>query len=137
MRKLVNSAFIYAIVGLSAGLFYREYTVIRGFEGKTMLSVLHTHSFALGMMTMLIVLVLYKIFELDGNKKVRRFIRLYNVGLPLSLIMMLIRGITQVEMMPLSTGADAAIAGTAGIGHTIIGIAIVFLFLGLREAVTD
>lgn len=137
MRKLVNSAFIYAVVGLLAGLFYREYTVIRGFEGKTMLSVLHTHTFTLGMMTMLIVLILYKVFELEGNKKIRRFIGFYNVGLPLTLLVMLIRGITQVEMMDLSSGMDAAIAGTAGIGHTIIGIAFVFLFLGLREKVTD
>lgn len=135
MRKILNIAFIYAVFGLAAGLVYREYTVIRGFEGKTMLSVVHTHSFALGMLTMLIVLILYKVFELEGNKKIKSFLVLYNIGLPLTIVMMIIRGITQVEMLDLSSGANGAISGMAGIGHTILGIALVYLFLGLREKI--
>lgn len=137
MKKIVNIAFAYGVFGLFAGLFYREYTVIRAYEGDTMLSVVHTHSFALGMLMMLIVLVLYKVFELEGNKKIKRFLLLYNIGLPLTIVMMIIRGVTQVEEMELSSGLDASISGFAGIGHTIVGIAIVFLFLGLKEQIKE
>ncbi len=42
MKKLINTAFIYAIVGMVAGVFYREFTKIIGFTGLSNLSVLHT-----------------------------------------------------------------------------------------------
>lgn len=137
MKKLVNIAFAYAIIGLIAGVFYREYTKFKEFEGDTMLSVVHTHSFALGMLVMLIVLVLFKVFELEGNKKIKRFLLLYNIGLPLTIIMLIIRGVLQVEMTELSSGLDASISGIAGIGHIIVATGIVFLFLGLKEVITE
>lgn len=36
-----------AILALAFGIFYREYTKFLGFEGETMLSLLHTHTFVL------------------------------------------------------------------------------------------
>ena len=43
MKKISNTAFVYTIVALVAGVVYREYTKVAGFSGKTNLSLLHTH----------------------------------------------------------------------------------------------
>lgn len=43
MKKLYYSAVIYTVLGLLAGLFYRELTKAQDFTGDTQLSVLHTH----------------------------------------------------------------------------------------------
>ena len=49
MRRLFNAAFLYTILGLAGGLFYRELTHINRFTGDTQLAVVHTHFLVLGM----------------------------------------------------------------------------------------
>lgn len=60
--------------------------------------------------------------------------RLYNIGLPLTVVMMLVRGIVQVKAIVLSSGADAAIAGIAGIGHIVLSVGIILLLVTLKRA---
>jgi hypothetical protein len=64
-------------------------------------------------------------------------LRLYNVGVPLTAVMLLVRGITQVLATSLSAGADAAISGLAGIGHILTGAGLVLLLVSLKKAVKD
>lgn len=47
MKKYINYAFSYAILAMVAGVFYREFTKLNGFMGKTALGVAHVHLFAL------------------------------------------------------------------------------------------
>lgn len=135
MKKALNLAFFYAILGLLSGLFYREYTKIAGFEGDTMLSVVHTHTLSMGMLFMLIVFILYRLFDLKEMKVMKHFLLLYTIGFIWTLIMMFVRGISEVEMMDLSKGADAGIAGMAGLGHIILSIGLIHLFIGLKKAI--
>ena len=46
MKKLINTAFGYAIASMAFGVFYREFTKWNGFTGKTTLAVNHLHLFA-------------------------------------------------------------------------------------------
>ena len=71
--------------------------------------------------------------ELEGAKGFRCFLFIYNVGVPLTAIMMVVRGITQVLQLELSKGLDASISGMAGIGHILTGIGIVLLLLALKR----
>ena len=48
MKKLINTSFLYLILALAAGVFYREFTKFNSFTGKTTLAVVHTHLFVLG-----------------------------------------------------------------------------------------
>ena len=48
MKKYINIAFAYAIAALISGVFYREFTKINAFTGKTSLAFTHVHLFALG-----------------------------------------------------------------------------------------
>ena len=86
MKKIFNAAFTYMIIGVLAGLFYREFTKANDFpEGEfTQLGVVHTHLLTLGFIVLLIVLALDKVFGLSGTKLFSWFFWLYNVGVILT-----------------------------------------------------
>ncbi|WP_416829012.1 DUF2871 family protein [Ectobacillus polymachus] len=131
MKKLLNTAFIYAILGLVAGLYYRQMTVNYNFTGKTMLSLLHTHIFVLGMFMFLFVLLLEKNFSLTKSDLFNWFYYIYNAGLIITVGLMGVHG--TLTVMGITTGA--AIAGIAGIGHIIISIGFILFFLCLNDRV--
>ncbi|GAA1347223.1 DUF2871 domain-containing protein [Falsarthrobacter nasiphocae] len=135
MRKLFTSAALYATLGLLAGLFYREFTKSRGFTGETMLSVVHTHALALGMIVFLVALALDKVFDLSSAQSPAKtlfslFFWFYNAGLLVTLTMLTTHGVMQV----LGVHASAAVSGIAGLGHIALTIGIVHLFLALNKA---
>lgn len=133
MRKYINTSFIYFIFAMIAGVFYREYTKAVGFSGRSSLAFVHGHLLALGMIMFLIIALFGMKFDLQNNKKIRYFYIIYNLGLILTAVMLFVRGIVQVNNYTISKGLDASISGVAGIGHMLIFIALIFMFLGLRE----
>ncbi|MBC8571174.1 DUF2871 domain-containing protein [Zongyangia hominis] len=133
MKKLINTAFIYAIAAMAGGVFYREFTKLNGFTGKTTLSVVHTHLFLLGMLFFLVVLLLSKQFSLTTHRSFNKFFWLYNVGVVITTGAFVWRGVTQTLSISLSSGMDAAISGVAGIGHILTGAGMIWFFLILRK----
>ncbi|MGY4960669.1 DUF2871 family protein [Streptomyces sp. 900105245] len=73
MRKILDTAHIYMIVGLVSGLYYRDITEAEDFTGDTQLAVVHTHVLALVTMFFLIVLALEKLFALTALPLFRWF----------------------------------------------------------------
>lgn len=135
MKKYLNLALVYAVLAMVGGVFYREFTKWNAFTGTTALGKVHTHLFLLGMFFFLIVaLFAGRGGDLEQYKSFRAFLCLYNVGLPLTAVMMAARGVSQVLGLSLSKGADAAISGIAGIGHILLGTGIVLLLLSLKKA---
>ena len=63
MKKLLNTAFIYALAAMAGGVFYREFTKFNGFSGRTALGLVHTHLFLLGTVFFLLAALFSK--ELD------------------------------------------------------------------------
>ena len=134
MKKCLNISLVYAIAAMAGGVFYREFTKFNGFEGTTVLGKVHTHLFLLGMLMFLVIALFSAHFkELHQQKLFKAFLCVYNVGVPLTAVMMAVRGVTQVLGMELSKGANAAISGIAGIGHIIAGTGIVLLLLALKK----
>ncbi len=133
--SLINRATGYTFVGLAAGVFYREFTKLNGFEGRTMLSFLHPHLLMLGTLLMLLLVLFVRQFPLAQEKQFGIFLRLHDIGLPFMVVMMGVRGVLQVLGTDLSRGADAAISGVAGLAHIILGASLVFLMLALKKAV--
>ena len=58
---------------------------------------------------------------------------LYNIGLLLTAVMLVVRGIPQVLNIALSAGTSAAISGIAGIGHILIGTGLILLLISLKK----
>lgn len=135
MKRYMNSALLYAILAMIGGVFYREFTKFNGFTAKTTLSVVHTHYFLLGMVFFLLLLVLEKNLSFTGAKT-GRVLAAYHIGLNLTAVMLVVRGVTQVVGTNLSRGADAAISGMAGIGHILLGVSLVLLLLQIRRSVS-
>ena len=136
MKRYVNLSLLYAILAMVGGVFYREFTKFNGFTGKTTLGVVHTHYFLLGMVFFLLLLLLEKSFSFTGAKTGRILVA-YQVGLNLTAVMFVVRGITQVLGTALSSGMDAAISGIAGIGHILLGISLVLLLMQIKRSVSD
>lgn len=133
MKKYVNLSFVYAIFALICGVFYREFTKLNGFTGKTTLGVMHVHLFVLGTILFLIIGLYSIMTNIETQKEFKRFFTLYNISLPFMVIMFMVRGIVQVLGMEVSTGMNAAISGIAGISHILMMVSIVFLFLALKK----
>lgn len=135
MKKAVNLSFLYAILAMAGGVFYREFTKFNGFDGRTTLGLVHTHLFLLGMVMFLVTALLCKSTTLANTKPFGAFFIFYNIGVPLTATMLLVRGVTQVLNLELSRGLDATISGLSGLAHILTGIGIVLFFLALRKAV--
>ncbi len=135
MKRYMNTALLYAVFAMAGGVFYREFTKFNGFTGKTTLSVVHTHYFLLGMVFFLLLLLLEKNISFT-DAKTGRVLAAYHIGLNLTAVMFVVRGLTQVLAPALSRGMDAAISGMAGIGHILLGVSMVLLLVQIRRSVT-
>lgn len=129
MKKLYYAAITYMVLGLAAGLFFREYTKAHDFTSFTQLAVMHTHLLALGMLVMLIALGFEKIFGLSKTKWFNLFYWHYNGGLLLTVAMMLIIGLREVA----GQASTPMLDGIAGLGHIILTIAFIFFFIALGK----
>lgn len=135
MKKCLNISLVYAIAAMAGGVFYREFTKFNGFEGTTVLGKVHTHLFLLGMVVFLIAALFCAHFKsLPERRPFKAFLCVYNIGVPLTAVMMAVRGVTEVLGTELSKGANGAISGIAGIGHIIAGTGIVLLLASLKSA---
>jgi hypothetical protein len=131
MIRLYYSAALYTVLGLVAGLYYRELTKAQDFVGDTQLSVVHTHLLALGMLFFLVILALENSFRLSDSRWFTPFFWIYTAGLVLTVTMLTVHG----SMTVLGVSAGAAIAGIAGLGHILLTIGLALLFLALRDRV--
>lgn len=134
MKRYINAALLYAIFAMAGGVFYREFTKFNGFTAKTTLSVVHTHYFLLGMAFFLLLLLLEKSFSFT-NAKTGRILTVYHIGLNLTAVMLVVRGVTQVLAPALSSGMSAAISGVAGMGHILLGVSMVLLLVQIRRSI--
>ena len=134
MKRYANSAPLYAVLAMVGGVFFREFTKFNGFDGVTTLAFVHTHYFALDMIMFLLFLVLEKTLHI-ADRSVSRAVVAYHVGLNVTALMLVVRGVPQVLGIDLARGMDAAISGIAGLGHIVLGVSIVLILLGVKRAV--
>lgn len=137
MTRLLRTAFAYMILGLISGLFSREYTKATDNLGvDSQLSILHTHFLARGMLVFLIVLALDAVFSLSGRRSFSVFYWTFNIGLLVTVVMQAVRGVLTLDGQDPAT-TSAAIPGIAGLGHIVLTVGLVALFVALRAAVAE
>ena len=135
MKRYIHTALLYAVLAMAGGVFYREFTRFTGHTGKTPLPVVHTHYFLLGMVFFMLLLLLEKNFAFTGTNT-KRVLVVYHIGLNLTAVMLLARGVIQALRVPLSPGMDAAISGIAGIGHILLGVSLVLLLVQVKRNIS-
>lgn len=134
VKRYANMALVYAAMAMIAGVFYREYTKFNHFTGQTSLSVMHAHYFMLGMFFFLVLMLVEKNFAFS-DKSVGTILVAYQVGLNVTAIGFLMRGLVQVWRTKLSRGMDASISGIAGCGHILLGVCIILLLMKIKKCV--
>lgn len=127
MKRLMNASIVYGVLALVGGVFYREFTKLNGF---TTLSVVYTHYLMLGMAFFLMLVLLENNFHFICNK-VRKYLLLYHIGLNLTVVMLVVRGVVQVLSL------DVSSAVLSGIGHLILGISMFLVLISIRNCVKD
>ena len=130
MKKYFYSSFTYLILGLLAGVFYRELTRMSDFTGETVLRGVHTHILVLGFIFFLVVLLLDKNFGLSKLKGAKAWFITYHVGLITTIATMMARGVAEVK------GFDiAGLSHMAGVTHTLLGITLIWFMVLLGKTI--
>lgn len=129
----MNASIVYGVLGLIGGVFYREFTKYNGFTDFTTLSVVHTHYLMSGMVFFLLLDLFEKNFHFVDTK-VSKYLLFDHIGLILTVVMLIIRGVVQVLSLDVSS---AVLSGIAGIGHLILGISMVFVLISIRNCIKD
>lgn len=110
------------------GLQIAEYsTKLNGF---TILSVVHTHYLILGMVFFLLLVLVEKNYSFI-NDKVRKYLLLYHIGLNLTVVMLVVRGVVQVLSL------DVSSVVLFGIAHLILGISMVLVLFSIGNCIKD
>ena len=130
MKRLMNASIVYGVLGLIGGVFYREFTKFNGFTDFTTLSVVHTHYLILGMVFFLLLVLVEKNYSFI-NDKVRKYLLLYHIGLNLTVVMLVVRGVVQV----LSLNVSSVVL--FGIAHLILGISMVLVLFSIENCIKD
>ena len=130
MKKYYYLSFTYLILGLIAGVFYRELTRMFNFTGETVLKGVHTHILVLGFVFFLVVLLLEKNFGLSKLKSTKAWLITYQVALVTVVATMVARGVAQVK------GFDiAGLSHMAGASHALLGIALIWFMVLLGKVI--
>lgn len=124
MKKYYYLSFTYLILGLIAGVFYRELTKAAGFTGDTVLRGVHTHLLVLGFLFFLVVLLLEKSFGLSHLKGMKAWFITYQVALITVVATMVVRGIAEVKGFEV-----AGLSHMAGLTHALLGITLVWFMI--------
>lgn len=133
MKRYMNCALLYSVLAMVGGVFYREFTKLNAFTGKTTLSVVHTHYFLLGMGVFLLLLLLEKNFSFTGSGT-GKVLAVYHTGLNLTALMFVVRGVTQVLGSPLTSGHGRRHLGHGRHRTYPAGHSLVLLLLQIRRS---
>lgn len=127
-KTILKASMWYFIFAMIFGVFYREVTKFTNFTGKTTLSVVHAHGVVLGTILFLILFVLSVSKNFGQGSLFSKFFKTYNIALPFMLIMLIVRGATQVFNVVITSTQSAIISGLSGLAHIIMLIAFIMLF---------
>ena len=123
-------------MGIACGVFYREFTKPYGLANEyTTLGLAHTHFLVLGVAFVLIFGLVADKLNKHNDKVFRAGFVTYSAGVLGAGIMIVVRGILDVLVksekivFQVSSGANGAISGVAGIFHAVLGAGIILIFV--------
>ena len=134
--NIFDMATTYLIMGLGAGIFYREFTKYFAFTGPTHLAKVHVHTLVLGFIVSMILYLVLKNLENQKLKELKKPLSVYNTGLVLTLVTMMTYGIYDVIGKGQETISIGAISGFSGIGHLLLGVGLVWTWVKIRKAIS-
>lgn len=86
------------------------------------------------MFVFLILLLIEKNFHFSDDKLIKKTV-FYQIGLNITVLTFLMRGICQTLEMNISNAFDASISIVAGIGHILIGVSLILILIDIRKKI--
>ena len=129
VNNLFANSITLLIMGLIGGVFYREFTKFYGFTDGTHRGKIHVHTLASGFVVSLLLYLLAK--DMNDVKSLKKPYAIYLTGFTFTVVNMVVIGIYEVVSEGDDAIVHAAIDGTSGIGHIILGVGIVWIFVRL------
>lgn len=72
------------------------------------------------------------------NDRTKRYVFFYHLGLNLTVIMLMIRGVIQVVYLnSLTTALNVVIAGIAGIGYLNLDVSMILVLISIGNCIKD
>lgn len=136
-RKSMNTGFVFIILGIFAGAFYREFTKFLGFEGVTSMSVMHTHLLTTGAIMFIIFALCFRVFSVQPSKKLNILLPAYLISVVGNVGVMFARGLYQVMGWEITRTVNATLSGIAGIVHILLTITLIWIFNIIRKSVSN
>lgn len=136
--NILKTSYVFLVMGLIGGVFYREFTKFNTFTDGTVLSLLHLHAIAVGFLGLSVLwLTLRHTDETYITKRIELPFKLYAGGLYFMIVTFVVRGISQIVGKGYTPFPDAALSGVAGIAHLILGVGIVWSVIIMVETVSS
>lgn len=132
-KNILSLSITFLIMGLVGGVFYREFTKAYQFTEITHLGKIHVHTLVLGFLTLFSMYQLVKNYDSEKITHLKKPLRIYIVGLTFTIINMIVIGIYEVVSLGQQIIVRAAIDGTSGIGHILLGVGLVWLLIRVLE----
>ena len=120
-------------LALILGVFYREFTKLFSYQSTNKLVLGHPHMLILGFVIFLLLYLLATIEKLDV-KYIKKSYVVYILGLAYFIASILLRGIYQVAAHGHTVYADSIIAGFAGIGHLVLGVSLISIYMAVLKS---
>lgn len=136
-KKLINRSFIFTIVGILAGAFYREFTKFIGYSGPTSMSLVHTHLLSLGSIMFLVLGLSLEVYQIGPSKKLMNLFNGYTISVIGNALIMFTRGLYQAMEWEITSTINGIFSGLSGISHIILTITLIWIMNIVRKSVTD
>lgn len=131
--SLLVTSFTFIVMGLIAGAFYRKFTKFMNFEDETYMSIVHTHTLALGFLAILAMYLLVRNYDKEKLLAIKRPYHIYLTGLTLTIIAMELIGIYEVVSKGEEILKQAALSGISGLGHIVLTVGMVWTFAKIYQ----
>lgn len=135
IKKSYNRAFIFAIVGIFAGAFYREFTKFLGYTGETSMSLVHTHFLALGCIMFILLALSFKAFDVEESKKLNNLLTGYSISVIGNAGVMFVRGLFEVKGWEITKAIDGSLSGIAGLSHILLTVTLIWILNIVRKSI--
>lgn len=132
-ENILAIGFSSLVMGLGFGAFYREFSKFYKFTGQGHLCKIHPHILILGFVFSLFLYLISKDYSADKIRELGKNIRLYLLGLLLTLLSMVAIGLWEVVSLSQGRIYLKAFQGLGGLGHIILAFAMVKLLLFISK----
>lgn len=137
MKKYIKYSFVFLILGLCFGVFFREYTKFMGLEEVKYLSLVHPHFLVLGVILTLVIGLVQNQVKVESKLYDISF-KTYSLGVLLTGLMLFVRGLldslVMLNKLEISKGLDGAISGIAGLSHIVLGVSVILIFVAFIKS---